>query len=151
MDVKCACLAVLVLICQRPKLLCLPCPNKHCPSVKEGSQPALISRTPQTTAAPTTLTPTWKDSNIALGSTNRLMRALVMSVFMSSCETWTLTAELERRAHAKGMRCYREILRMNTDHVTNVEVHNRIQHAIGARRSLDYSEEREAEVVRTYL
>ena len=39
-----------------------------------------------------------------------LMRSLVTSIFLYACESWTLTAELQRRVQAMEMRCYRKIL-----------------------------------------
>ena len=51
---------------------------------------------------------------------------------MYACESWTLTAELQRRIQAIEMRCYRKILCISyKDHVTNEEVHAKIQQAIG--------------------
>ena len=48
------------------------------------------------------------------------------------CETWTFTAELQRRIQAMEMRCYRKILHISyKDHVTNEEVRAKIQQAIG--------------------
>ena len=34
------------------------------------------------------------------------MRSLVTSIVLYACESWTLTAELQRRIHAMEMRCY---------------------------------------------
>ena len=49
-----------------------------------------------------------------------------------ACESWTLTAELQRRIQAMEMRCYRTILHISyKDHVTIEEVHAKIQQAIG--------------------
>ena len=39
----------------------------------------------------------WDDKNIDLSSKIRLLRSLVMSICLYSCETWTLTAEIERK------------------------------------------------------
>ena len=66
----------------------------------EGSKPDIISRIAQTTAAMTRLKPIWKDKNITLRSKTRLMRSLVVLIFLCACETWTLTAELQRRVQA---------------------------------------------------
>ena len=85
----------------------------------------------------TRLKPIWKDKNIILRSKIRLMRSLVVSIFLYACETWTLTAELQRRVQAMKMRCYRKILCISyKDHVTNKEVHNRIKQAIGPYEDL---------------
>ena len=62
----------------------------------------------------------------------KLMRTLILSTFHYACESWTLTAEIERRIQAFEMRCYRRPLNISyKDHVTNEEVCNRIQNAIG--------------------
>ena len=59
------------------------------------------------------------------------MRSLVTSIFLYACESWTLTAELQRIIQAMEMRCYRKILHISyKDHVTNQEVCAKIQQAI---------------------
>ena len=59
------------------------------------------------------------------------MRFLVTSIFLYACESWTLTAELQRRIHAMEMRCYRKILHISyKDRVTNEEVFAKFQQAI---------------------
>ena len=83
-------------------------------------------------AALTKLNPIWKDNNISLGSKVKLMRSLVISIFLYACESWTLTAELEKRTQAFEMRCYRRLLNISyKDNVTNEEVSRKIQAAIG--------------------
>ena len=65
----------------------------------------------------------------------RLMRSL--SIFLYACESWTLTAELQRRKQTMEMRCYRKILRISCkDHVTSEEVRAKIQQAIGPHEDL---------------
>ena len=60
------------------------------------------------------------------------MRSLVISIFLYACESWTLTAVLEKRTQAFEMRCYRRLLNVSyKDHVTNEEVRRKIQAAIG--------------------
>ena len=70
----------------------------------------------------------------------RLMRSLVTSIFLCACESWILTAELQRRlelVEAKEMRSYRKILRISyKDLVTNEEVRAKIQQAIGPHEDL---------------
>ena len=62
----------------------------------------------------------------------RLMLSLVTFIFPYLCESWTLTAELQRRIQAMEMRCYRKILHTShKDHVSNEEVRAKIQQAIG--------------------
>ena len=65
------------------------------------------------------------------------MRSLVTSIFLYACESWTLTAELQRRIQAMEMRCYRKILYISCkDHVTNEEVRAKFQRAIGLHEDL---------------
>ena len=62
---------------------------------------------------------------------------LVTFILLYACESWTLTAELQWRKQAMEMRCYRKILRISyKDHVTNEEVHAKIQQAIGPHKDL---------------
>ena len=67
----------------------------------------------------------------------RLMRSLVTSIFLYVCESWTLTAERQRRIQAMEMRYYRRIPHISyKDHVTNEEVRGKIQQAIGPHENL---------------
>ena len=103
----------------------------------EGSEPEVLSRIAQTTAALTTLKPAWNDRVISLSSKIRLIRSLVTSIFLCACESWTLTAELPRRIQAMEMRCYRKILRTSSrDHVTNEEVCAKIHQVIRLHEDL---------------
>ena len=72
----------------------------------EGSKREILSRIAQTTAALSGLKPVWIDKSISLSSKIRLMRSLVTSIFLYACESWTLTAELQRRIQAMEMKCY---------------------------------------------
>ena len=103
----------------------------------EGSKPEILSRIAQTTALLTTLKPVWNDKSISLNLKIRLMRSLVTFTFLYACESWTLTAELQRRIQAMEMRCCRKILRISyKDHVTNEEVRGKIQQTIGPHKDL---------------
>ena len=103
----------------------------------EGSKPEIISRIAQPTAALSRLKIIWRDKNISLASKVKLMRTLILSTFLYACESWTLTAEIERRIKALEMRCYRRLLNISyKEHVTNEEVRNRIQNAIGVHDDL---------------
>ena len=65
------------------------------------------------------------------------MRSLVTSIFLYACESWNLTAELQRRIKAMEMRCYSKILHISyKDHVTNEKVLAKIQQAIGPHEDL---------------
>ena len=98
----------------------------------EGSKPEILSRIAQTTAALSRLKFIGRDKNISLASKVKLMRTLILSTFLYACESWTLTAKIERWIQALEMRCYRRLLNIcYKDHVTNEEVRNRIQNTIG--------------------
>ena len=98
----------------------------------DGSKPEVLSRIAQATAALTKLKPIWRDNNISLGLKVKLMRSLVISIFLYACESWTLTAELEKRMQAFEMRCYRRLLDISyKDHVTNEEARRKILETIG--------------------
>ena len=69
------------------------------------------------------LKPVWNDRSISLSSKIRLMHSLVTFKFRYACESWTLTAQLQRRIQTMEMRCYRKILRISfKDLVTNEEI-----------------------------
>ena len=100
-------------------------------------RPRYSSRIAQTTAVLTRLKPVWNDRSISLSSKIQLMHSLVASIFLYACESWTLTARLQRRRQAMEMRCDRKTLRISyKDHVTNEEVRAKIQQAIGSHEDL---------------
>ena len=103
----------------------------------EGSKPKILSRIAQTTATLSRLKIIWRDKNISLASKDKLMRTLILSTFLYACDSWTLIAEIERRIQALEMTCYRRLLNISyKGHVTNEEVHNRIQNATGMHDDL---------------
>ena len=55
----------------------------------DGSKPKVLSRIARATAALTKMKPIWGDNNISLGSKVKLMRSLVISIFLYACESWT--------------------------------------------------------------
>ncbi|GFR76507.1 endonuclease-reverse transcriptase [Elysia marginata] len=98
----------------------------------EGSKPEILSRIAQTTATLIKLKPIWNNKNIAINSKIRLLRSLVMSIFLYACESWTLNADTEPRIRAMEMSCYRRLLTISDKkHITNEEVRRRIGNAIG--------------------
>ena len=87
----------------------------------EGSEPEVLSRTDQTTAAVTNLTVIWNNKKIAITSNIRV----------HACETWTITADIERRIQALEMRCFCKLLGfLYRDHITNEEVKTRTGNTI---------------------
>ena len=92
----------------------------------EGLKLKILSRLAQTTEALSRLKIICRDKNISLSSKVKLMWALILSTFLYACESWTLTAEIERRIQTLEMRCYRRLLNISyKDHVTNEEVHKK--------------------------
>ena len=99
----------------------------------EGFKPEILSRIAQTTAALTRLKPVWNDRSVSLSSKIRLTRSHATSIFLYACESWTLTAEMQRRIQAMEMSRYRKILRISCkDHATN----GKIRQAIGPHENL---------------
>ena len=94
----------------------------------EGSKPEILSRIAQTTAALSRLKIIWRDKNISLASKVKLMWTLILSTFLYACKSWIQALE---------MRCYGRLLNISyKDRVTNEEVRNRIQNAIGMHDDL---------------
>ena len=103
----------------------------------EGSKAEVLSRSAQTITALGKLRPIWRDKKVSMKSKIRLMHALVLSIFLYACETWTLTAELQRKIASVEMRCYRNILGISyLDHITNEAVRQIIHDHIGPRKDL---------------
>ena len=101
----------------------------------EGSKQEIMSRIAQTIGALTKLKTIWKDKNIS--SKIRLMQSLIISIFLYACETWTITAELEKKIRTTEMRCFRRLLGISyRDHVTNEKVGNRIRQVTGPYEGL---------------
>ena len=64
------------------------------------------------------------------------MCSLAMSIFLYACETWTITADIER-IQALEMRSFRKPLGISyRDHITNEEVKARIGNVIGPYEDL---------------
>ena len=76
----------------------------------DDSKPEILSRTAQTTAALKKLRPIWRDNYVSLGSKVKLMRSLVISIFLYACESWTLTAELERKKKLENCVCKTQVV-----------------------------------------
>ena len=103
----------------------------------DGPRPEIRSIIEQTTAALTRVKAVCNDRSISVIPRIRLMRFFVTFILLYACESWAFTAELQRRIQAMEMRCYRKILRISyKDHVTNEEVHAKIQQAIRSHEDL---------------
>ena len=94
---------------------------------QEGSKPEVLARSAQTATALAKLKPLWRDKNITLKCKLKLLHALVLSIYLYACESWTLTAELQKKIQAMEMRCYRRLLGISyKDHISNEEVRKSI-------------------------
>ena len=103
----------------------------------EGSRKEILARIAQATSALTKLKTIWKEKTITSKHKIRLLRSLVTSTFMYACESWTLTADLQKKIQAFEMRCYRKIFGISyKDHVRNEEVRDRVWQAIGRHDDL---------------
>ena len=74
--------------------------TSHGNEVLPQDKPEILSRIAQTTVPLTRLKPVWNDRSISLSCKIQLKRSLVTSSFLYTCESWTLTAELQRRIQA---------------------------------------------------
>ena len=77
------------------------------------SKPEDLSLIVQATAALTKLKVLWRDISMSIESKVKLMRSLVISIFLYACEPWSLTAELENMTQAFEMRCYLRLLNIS--------------------------------------
>ena len=52
----------------------------------------------------------WKNNAISFTTKIKLCKSLGLSTLLYGCESWTLTADPERRIQAFGNKCYRRML-----------------------------------------
>ena len=88
----------------------------------------------------------WNDWSISLSLKIRLMRSLVTSIFLHACESWTLTADLQRRI--------RKILHISSKTIPSYQRRSLCQGPAGnrtTRRSPVHRKETQIAVVWTHL
>ena len=79
----------------------------------------------------------WKSQRISIATKIRLYKALVTSIALYGCESWTLLAETEQRIEAFEMKCYRRILNISyRDRKTNDYVRQKIEELGGKQERL---------------
>ena len=62
----------------------------------------------------------WENKAISFPTKVKLYKALVWSILLYGCESWTLTADLDRRIQAFENKCYRRMLGVSyREHETN--------------------------------
>ena len=84
-----------------------------------------------------------------LSSKIRLMRSLVMSIFLYACESWTLTADTERRITCHGDEMPQKALRHNLQrpHLQQRGVKQNSASHWAPRRPLDHSKATQTDMV----
>lgn len=104
---------------------------------KDGTCTAEIrNRIASATAALARLDRMWK-SNISFPSKFKLYKALVVSILLYGCETWTILREDERRIQAFETKCLRRLLGISfREHRTNEYVLNTIRNLVGPQEPL---------------
>ena len=71
-------------------------------------------------SAMTRLNTIWKSKSISFPVKLKLYKSLVVAILLYGCESWTLTADLEKRIQAFEHKCFRKLLRISyTEHKTN--------------------------------
>ena len=102
-----------------------------------GSRTEILSRMAKAQSSLSKLKVVWNDKLISVASKIRLLRTIVISVFLYACESWTLDVYLESRIASFEMRCLRRLLNIDyRDHVTNVSVREKVTSEIGPHQEL---------------
>ena len=65
------------------------------------------------TSAMTRLAKIWRGNTISFPVKIRLYKSLVLSTLLYGCESWTLTADTERRIQAFESKCFRRMLHIS--------------------------------------
>ena len=102
-----------------------------------GSRTEILSRMAKAQSSLSKLKVVWNDKLISVASKIRLLRTIVISVFLYACESWTLDVYLESRIASFEMRCLRRLLNIDyRDHATNVSVREKVTSEIGPHQEL---------------
>ena len=102
-----------------------------------GSQKEISGRIAKTCAALKKHDRLWRNKSISTKCTIKLLRALVTSILLYGCESWSITNTIEKRICSMEMRCYRRLLNISyKDHVTNDTVKQKISEHIGPHMDL---------------
>lgn len=88
-------------------------------------------------SAMTRLNIIWKSNAICFPVKLKLYKTLVVSICLYGCESWTLTADLERRIQAFEHKCFRKLLRISYKaHKTNEYVRQQVIKYAGSQEPL---------------
>ena len=78
---------------------------------KDGRSTSEIkTRLAMATAAMAKLSRFWKSKTISFNTKMKLFKALVLSILLYGCESWTMTAETTRRIQTFETKCFRRLL-----------------------------------------
>ena len=89
------------------------------------------------TAAMARLNRIWSSKSVSLATKLRLYRALVKTIVLYGCETWTLLVATEKKLQAFENKCMRRLLRISyLDHKTNEYVWEKIESITGPQETI---------------
>ncbi|KAI8487879.1 hypothetical protein Bbelb_343270 [Branchiostoma belcheri] len=96
---------------------------------KDGSsQEEVRRRLGVATSAFSRLSRLWKTNNISFSVKHKLYKALVVTILLYGCETWTLLAQTERKIQSFETKCLRRLLQISyKEHKTNKYVRDLVQ------------------------
>ena len=72
-------------------------------SCEAGLKPDILGRTAQVAAVMSHLRSVWKYRRISIRTKLMLVQSMIKSIFLYSCETWTLTVDLQWSIQAAEM------------------------------------------------
>ena len=102
-----------------------------------GSRSEILSRMAKAQSSLSKLKTVWEDKNISISSKIRLLRSMVISIFLYACESWTIDSYLEKRISAFEMRCLRQLLGIDPrQRVSNERVRAMVTSEIGRHQDL---------------
>ena len=102
-----------------------------------GSKSEILSRMAKAQSSLSKLKVVWDDKCISLSSKIRLLRSMVISVFLYACESWTLDAYLEKRVASFEMICLRQLLGIDyRQRISNDSVRAMLTAKIGRHQEL---------------
>ena len=79
----------------------------------------------------------WRNKNITVNTKVRLLKAVITSIALYGCQSWTLSKEMEKRIESFEFKCYRHILQIPyTAHVANESIKNQIDATTGTSERL---------------
>ena len=89
------------------------------------------------TSAMARLARIWRSGDISFHTKMKLLKALVLSILLYGCESWTMTAETTRRIQTFETKCYRRLLGISwSDRKTNEFVLAKVAELAGPQEPL---------------